>query len=127
MIDNISTKQDQCFSYEEHKCNPRWPHKIVIYRESKDDGNPWSTDVETKKVILYDGMGRSYRKSMTSFKESIMTNIRMLSIKGAVYGLRPNDIVEVDKGGYKEEGFVKDVNVYMNGRGTTVEWDYERV
>ena len=127
MNDNILTRQDGCFPYEEHRCNPRWPHKVLIYRDTKSEGNPWDTGSVDEKEFLYEGMGRSYRKSMTSYKESVMTNVRMVSVKGAVYGLRPNDIIEVDKKGYKEKGFVKDVNIYMNGRGTTIEWDYERV
>lgn len=114
-----------CFEYDEHDCNPRWPHKVVIYREVTGD-NPWD-DSDSETVVLYEGACRSYRKSLTSFKESVLTNVRMLSIKGFIEGLQTNDKVNVDRFGYKEEGYIKDVNAYMNGRGMTIEWDYERV
>lgn len=119
-------KDNDCFEYDEHTCNPRWPHKVVISREISENDNPWGEDELTEEV-LYQGNCRSYRKSLTSYKENVLTNVRMLSIKGALKGLKTNDIVKVDRFGYKEVGYVKDVNIYMNGRGTTIEWDYERV
>ncbi len=118
-------KTNECFKYDEHPCNPRWPHTVVIYREEAGD-NVWDEE-NTKIKVLYKGSCRSYRKSLTTAKGGVLTNIRMLSIKGFIQDLRTNDIVEVDKFGYKEEGFIKDVNAYMNGRGMTIEWDYERV
>lgn len=118
-------KTNDCFKYEEHPCNPRWPHSVVIYREEVG-GNVWNEE-DAKTVVVYEGACRSYKKSFTTAKGGVLTNVRMLSIKGFIQGIRTNDIVEVDKFGYKESGFIKDVNAYMNGRGMTIEWDYERV
>lgn len=113
-----------CFEFDEHECNPRWPHSVVIYREELSD-NPWDDGEHT--VVLYKGACRSYKKSLTSFKDTILTNVRMLSIKGLIKGLKTNDRIKVSKYGYVEEGYLKDASPYMKGRGMTIEWDYDRV
>ena len=116
---------NNCFPYRESKCNPRWPHSVIITREVLD-GNPWG-DESHKEIVIYDGSCRSYRKSSKSYRSDVLTNVRMLSIKGFITNLKVNDKVSVDRNGYKEEGYIKDINHYMNGRGMTIEWDYEKV
>lgn len=120
---NYNSK-DHCYPYDEDKCNPRWPHNVVITREGEND-NPW--DTSDNEVVVYKGACRSYRKSSGGYKDKVLTNTRMLSIKGFIAGLQVNDKVSIDKYGYKEEGYIRDVNTYMRGRGMTIEWDYERV
>ena len=120
-------KTKDCFPFEENPCNPRFPHKVKISRPITSNGNPFEDDSDDKEEVLYVGACRSYKRGSTTDRDNVLYNQRCISIFGAVLGLKINDVIEVCKYGYEEKGYVRDVNIYMAGRGTVIEWGYERV
>lgn len=127
--------------YEEEIINPRYPHDILIYRvgeQSEDsDDDPFAEDEPTeetdtdKRIILYQGKGRSYTDTTTTGDGKVEDNKRKISIpkrfdtwdedKWPLDG----DTVEVTMGKVKERGTVKDFEPDNNR--SVVYWELLRV
>ena len=110
-----------------HKDNPRFPHTCVIKRPVEND-NPMEDD--DNFVAIYKGRCRSYAYHTTSDSGAVLVSTRKLSrpvdqqewTSGNIP--QEGDIIEVDKGSYKEYGVVID---RMPGNlGTHLLWKYGR-
>lgn len=129
--------------YEEEIINPRYPHDILIYRVGKksedtsDDDDPFADNEPTeknesdKRIILYEGKGRSYTDTTTTGDGKVENNKRKISIpkrfdewdedKWPLDG----DTVEIAMGKVKERGTVKDFEPDNNR--SVVYWELLRV
>lgn len=129
--------------YEEEIANPRYPHDILIYRVGKksedtsDDDNPFAEDEPTeenesgKRIILYEGKGRSYTDTTTTGDGKVENNKRKISIPKRFdtwdEDMWPldGDTIEVTMGKVKERGTVKDFE--PDNDRSVVYWELLRV
>lgn len=129
--------------YEEEIINPRYPHDILIYRVGKksedtsDDDDPFADNEPTeknesdKRIILYEGKGRSYTDTTTTGDGKVENNKRKISIPKRFdtweEGMWPldGDTVEITMGKVKERGTVKDFEPDNNR--SVVYWELLRV
>lgn len=101
--------------------NPRFPHWIVVKRESAPE-NPFGT--APTPTVIYNGEGRRYSQSSTDGDTKVITSNRMISIPGFYDSIRTGDQVEVNIGTIYERGVILDV--LPGNLGTTLIYDYVR-
>lgn len=109
--------------------NERYPHIVRIVR-LVGDGDPFADDSE-RKVILYEGRGRSFTDTTTEGDKLVDENKRKSSIPVRFdewdEGQKPLDgdtIISI-VGNNTEVGIVKDSEPDNNR--TLIYWDYRRV
>lgn len=107
--------------------NPRFPHKIKIYRVTVDD----VFEEEEKVEVLYEGDARNFFNTTTDGDNKVTTNMRKSAIP------LPNDVVEktILAGDFVDAWKGKNNEIHEYGLvtdfkpanfGSEIFWDYVR-
>ena len=80
--------------------NPRFPHALVLTRETvtASQNDPFAR--ETKTDTLYDGECRSYRNVVTKTRDGVLVSDYVIAIPRADFAILPGDKVRVEMSPY---------------------------